>query len=95
MQAWGCGYRSLQTLCSWANNTARSSSVNVVSSKTEQPLDAKDTRVSNNYVPTLRKIQETLVEVGDKPQSFIGSREWIGSFEACIVLDHLFNVSMQ
>ena len=43
-------------------------------------------------VPSLRKIQEILVEVGDKPQYFIGSKEWIGSFEACIVLDHLFGV---
>ena len=43
-------------------------------------------------VPSLRKIQEILVEVGDKPQSFIGSKEWIGSFEACIILDHLYGV---
>jgi hypothetical protein len=43
-------------------------------------------------VPSLRKIQEILVEVGDKPQNFVGSKEWIGSFEACIVLDHLFGV---
>ena len=43
-------------------------------------------------VPSLRKIQEILVEVGDKPPYFIGSKEWIGSFEACIVLDHLFGV---
>lgn len=45
-------------------------------------------------IPSLRKIQETLVEVGDKPQPFIGSREWIGSFEACIILDHLFGVGI-
>ena len=41
----------------------------------------------------MREIQETLVEVGDKPETFVGSKEWIGTFEACIVLDHLFGVS--
>lgn len=32
-------------------------------------------------VPSLRQIQQTLVELGDKEESFIGSREWIGTFE--------------
>lgn len=36
-------------------------------------------------VPTLMKIQETLVEIGDKELSFIKSREWIGSFEVKIM----------
>ena len=44
-------------------------------------------------VPSIRRIQEVLFEVGDKPQSFVGSREWIGSYEACIILDHLYCVS--
>lgn len=44
-------------------------------------------------VPSLRRVQEVLVEVGDKPHSFLGSHEWIGSYEACVVLDHLFGVS--
>ena len=80
MQGWGCGYRTLQSLCSWAENKLHSSSSHI----------AEGGVVAD--VPSLRKIQEVLVEVGDKPQSFIGSREWIGSFEACIVLDHLFGV---
>lgn len=45
-------------------------------------------------VPSVREIQDTLVEVGDKPAEFAGSREWIGCFEACLVLDHLFSVSL-
>ena len=44
-------------------------------------------------VPTLLNIQETLVNIGDKPSSFIKSREWIGSFEICLFLDHCYNVS--
>ena len=44
-------------------------------------------------VPSLREIQETLVKIGDKPPGFVGSRDWIGSFEACLVLDRLFSVS--
>lgn len=45
-------------------------------------------------VPTLRGIQEALVEAGDKSTEFVGSREWIGCFEACLVLDHLFSVCL-
>lgn len=32
-------------------------------------------------VPSIREIQQTLVDVGDKPASFAKSRDWIGSFE--------------
>jgi hypothetical protein len=42
--------------------------------------------------PSLWKIQETLVNIGDKPLSFLKSREWIGSFEICLFLDHYYNV---
>ena len=45
-------------------------------------------------VPSLREIQSVLVAVGDKPESHAGSRDWIGTFEACIALDHLYGVSM-
>ena len=83
LQGWGCGYRSVQSLCSWAENKLRSSS-----------SSSADTAAGGVVacVPSLRKIQEILVEVGDKPPSFVGSKQWIGSFEACIVLDHLFGV---
>lgn len=43
-------------------------------------------------VPSLLKIQQTLVDIGDKPSTFIQSREWIGSFEICLFLDHCYNV---
>lgn len=43
-------------------------------------------------VPSLSNIQETLVTIGDKPSTFIKSREWIGSFEICLFLDHCYHV---
>lgn len=42
--------------------------------------------------PSLPEIQRALVAVGDKPGSFTGSREWIGTFEASLVLDCLYDV---
>jgi len=35
---------------------------------------------------------QCLVAVGDKEESFIGSRKWIGSVEVGYVIDHLFAV---
>jgi hypothetical protein len=44
-------------------------------------------------VPSHREIQKSLVEIGDKDPSFIGSREWIGAIELSFVLDKLLGVS--
>eukprot|EP00112_Aurelia_sp_Birch-Aquarium-sp1_P025186 Seg8248.1 transcript_id=Seg8248.1/GoldUCD/mRNA.D3Y31 product="Ufm1-specific protease 2" protein_id=Seg8248.1/GoldUCD/D3Y31 len=44
-------------------------------------------------VPSHTQIQEALVSVGDKPRNFIGSRQWIGSFEVGICLDQILKVS--
>ncbi|XP_016099907.1 ufm1-specific protease 1-like [Sinocyclocheilus grahami] len=52
-----------------------------------QPLS-----VSHRHPPNLSEIQQTLVEIGDKPDAFLGSREWIGTFEASLVLDQLYDV---
>lgn len=41
-----------------------------------------------------REIQQSLVEIGDKDPSFIGSREWIGAIELSFVLDKLLGVSL-
>lgn len=69
-RGWGCGYRTVQTICSWiCANGAKS-----------------------KQVPSLREIQQALVTVGDKPGSFLASREWIGTFEAAVVIDQLFGV---
>nr|XP_031841942.1 ufm1-specific protease 1 isoform X1 [Nomia melanderi] len=69
-KGWGCGYRTLQTICSWITKTR----------KLEQSA------------PSVRGVQEILVALEDKEKSFIGSREWIGSFEVCLVLNHLYEV---
>ncbi|XP_071040504.1 ufm1-specific protease 2 isoform X2 [Parasteatoda tepidariorum] len=47
---------------------------------------------TDRNVPTHTEIQKALVEVGDKPESFIGSKKWIGSQEVSFCLDHLINV---
>jgi Peptidase family C78 len=43
-------------------------------------------------VPSIRRIQTMLVELGDKPASIVGSRQWIGAFEVMLCLQHLFHV---
>ncbi|KAJ7536129.1 hypothetical protein O6H91_12G057300 [Diphasiastrum complanatum] len=48
---------------------------------------------TNVPVPSHREIQETLVSIGDKDPSFIGSREWIGAIELSFVLDKLLGVT--
>lgn len=40
-------------------------------------------------VPTIKEIQETLVHLEDKKKSFLGSREWIGSFEVNLAQHYL------
>ena len=41
-----------------------------------------------------RKIQQLLVEVGDKSISFVGSHQWIGCYESSIVLDQQYGVCL-
>ncbi|XP_022693071.1 ufm1-specific protease 2-like isoform X1 [Varroa jacobsoni] len=43
-------------------------------------------------IPNHKKIQETLVEIGDKESSFIGSKQWIGSQEVSFVLNQLMKI---
>ncbi|XP_051559197.1 ufm1-specific protease 2 [Myxocyprinus asiaticus] len=44
-------------------------------------------------VPTHTQIQQALVDVGDKEPRFVGSRQWIGSFEVQAVLNQLLGVT--
>ncbi|XP_002736605.1 ufm1-specific protease 2-like [Saccoglossus kowalevskii] len=44
-------------------------------------------------VPTHKEIQQALVDVGDKPSKFVGSRQWIGSIEVSTCLDQLLGVT--
>lgn len=41
----------------------------------------------HNEIPSHYQIQKILVELGDKPKEFIGSKEWIGAYEVMLVLD--------
>ena len=73
-RGWGCGYRTLQTICSWV------------------VMSTESGKQKNYNVPSLRQIQEVLVQIEDKEPSFIGSKVWIGSVEICLVLDSLYDV---
>jgi Ufm1-specific protease 2 len=44
-------------------------------------------------LPSHGQIQQSLVDVGDKPASFVGSREWIGANEVCYALEALTGLS--
>lgn len=46
-----------------------------------------DSRMLTTEVPSIRGIQQTLVDINDKPAEFLNSTEWIGALEvwtACI-----------
>ncbi|XP_031195559.1 ufm1-specific protease 2 isoform X2 [Mastomys coucha] len=44
-------------------------------------------------IPSHREIQQALVDAGDKPAAFVGSRQWIGSIEVQLVLNQLIGVT--
>lgn len=73
---WGCGYRTLQTMCSWILRLHKN-------------LDAQ------NSVPSIPSIQQILVDIEDKPAEFMGSRDWIGSFEVGYVLSTHYNIDFK
>ncbi|XP_054921124.2 ufm1-specific protease 1 isoform X2 [Dermacentor andersoni] len=73
-RGWGCGYRTLQTICSW-----------VVHHKHKTGEQAR-------AVPSITEIQAALVTLGDKEAQFNGSRDWIGSTEVFLCLDHFYQV---
>ncbi|XP_069775985.1 ufm1-specific protease 1 isoform X1 [Narcine bancroftii] len=52
----------------------------------------QQTNRKNHRVPTLREVQEALVEMEDKPSSFINSKTWIGSFEIALCIDKFYNI---
>jgi len=44
-------------------------------------------------VPSHREIQQCLVDIGDKPSSFVGSCQWIGSTEVSFCLETMLGVT--
>lgn len=92
---WGCAYRSLQTIISWFKHQGYIYSPDVelrAGGKTEQIRALGRLLAKESRVPTHEEIQRTLVDVGDKQPSFVGSQKWIGSQEVCYVLNHLYNL---
>ncbi|XP_055837962.1 probable Ufm1-specific protease 1 [Episyrphus balteatus] len=45
-----------------------------------------------SVVPSILEIQQLLVDIGDKPFEFFGSREWIGAMEVFYVIDGLYDI---
>jgi len=43
-------------------------------------------------IPTHLQIQQCLVDLEDKPKTFVGSRQWIGSMEVSMCLQHFLDV---
>jgi len=43
-------------------------------------------------IPSIPEIQKILVDLGDKPANFVGTKEWIGAFEVSLVLNKLLDV---
>ncbi|XP_012528343.2 ufm1-specific protease 2 [Monomorium pharaonis] len=46
-------------------------------------------------IPSHRKIQQCLVDIGDKSFTFLGSKQWIGSTEVSFVLQTLLNIDVK
>ena len=80
-QGWGCAYRAIQTLVSF------------LFLNHGHLAQGETARFAQGPVPSHREIQTALVALGDKPQSLVGSRQWIGSFEALLVLQRWYGVS--
>lgn len=48
---------------------------------------------SEKPVPSHRDIQKCLVDIGDKPSSFVGTKQWIGSTEVSFCMETLLGVT--
>lgn len=77
---WGCGYRTTQMMCSWIRNQL----INEAKSTSSNKIVAE--------VPSILEMQKILVDCGDKEAKFVGSKDWIGCFESCIIIDSLYDV---
>jgi Ufm1-specific protease 2 len=51
------------------------------------------TSFPDGVLPSHKEIQQSLVDVGDKPAKFVGSRDWIGANEVCYALETLTGVT--
>ena len=46
-------------------------------------------------VPSIADIQKALIEMEDKPQSHLGSTDWIGAYEVCLCMSYFVGVDCQ
>ncbi|KAL3069500.1 hypothetical protein niasHS_018225 [Heterodera schachtii] len=44
-------------------------------------------------IPSHQQIQQCLVDIGDKPSNFVGSKKWIGSLELSFCLETMFGIN--
>lgn len=40
-----------------------------------------DNQMTVNEIPSIEEIQQTLVNINDKPESFLNSTDWLGALE--------------
>lgn len=69
LQGWGCAYRTLQSMCSWIAKNRNAMDVNA------------DHHIGVNDIPSIEEIQQTLVNINDKPPEFLNSTDWLGALE--------------
>lgn len=77
-QGWGCAYRTLQSMCSWIE-------------KNRTTMDVDANQLGPNDIPSIEEIQQTLVNINDKPPAFLNSTDWLGALEVCIFEWDRFN----
>lgn len=74
------------------NRTVNNVSVKVLQSNTKY-CNFRWQGYTDKPVPTHKEIQQCLVSIGDKPSSFVGSKEWIGSTEVSFCLETMLGVT--
>lgn len=85
---WGCAYRSFQTICSWLKMQGYLPDPSIAI-----PSHQKIQQVFTNYANLTSIFSQSLVDVGDKPPKFVGSKQWIGSLELSYCLQNLFSIT--
>ncbi|XP_055316574.1 probable Ufm1-specific protease 1 isoform X1 [Sitodiplosis mosellana] len=78
---WGCAYRTLQSMCSW-----------IAKNRNAMDVDANH-HIGTNDIPSIEEIQQTLVNINDKPPEFLNSTDWLGALEIFYVIDTLYDIS--
>ena len=92
---WGCAYRSFQTIFSWFKNESYTEKSVPTHREIQQVmliLQNKDSFKQYFFLLKTLYTIKALVDLGDKPSSFVGSSKWIGSMEISFCLNHFLGV---